>query len=408
MRQTEIGPGTGRGWFLLLTMGGGCYARGGMPTISTDSNTASIGAILDEIRAAYDVLGREPVRIMEICGGQTHSILRHGLDMLLPEGITLLHGPGCPVCVTPGAYLDRAIALARRPEVTICAFGDLWRVPSDHSGDLFAAKAGGADVRMVTSPLHALEIAAAEPGRQVVFLAIGFETTAPANALAIQLARRRRLGNVSFLVSQVLLPPAIRRIAVAPSAPDAFLAAGHVCTVTGPEPYRRLAVETGRPIAITGFTPQEILLGVAAALRLLGRLKASPREGAGLFNAYPSSVHSDGAPDALRLIDETFVTCDQLWRGLGRIPDSGLAVRPELAEFDAARRFLGEGGETPTPERTLSADGPGCIAHRILVGLALPSDCPHFAWDCTPLSPLGAPMVSAEGACAAFHLHRHP
>ena len=345
------------------------------------------------------------MRIMEICGGQTHSILRHGLDTLLPEGITLLHGPGCPVCVTPGAYLDHAIALARRPEVTICAFGDLWRVPSDHSGDLFSAKAGGADVRMVTSPLQALEIAAAEPARQVVFLAIGFETTAPANALAIQLTRRRQLKNVSFLVSQVLLPPAIRRIASAPSAPDAFLAAGHVCTVTGPNPYRRLAAETGRPIAITGFTPQEILLGIAAALRLLGRMRASPGKPADLFNAYPASVHPDGAPDALRLINETFVVCDQLWRGLGAIPKSGLAIRPELAEFDAGIRFPLVEFE---PDAASKAGGAGCISDRILLGMALPSDCPHFARDCTPLTPLGAPMVSAEGACAAFHLHRHP
>lgn len=366
----------------------------------------SLGPILEEIRGAHDALGGGEVRIMEICGGQTHSILRYGLDMLLPEGITMLHGPGCPVCVTPGAYLDHAIAIARRPEVTICAFGDLWRVPSDHSGDLFAAKAGGADVRMVTSPLQALEIAAAEPGRQVVFLAIGFETTAPANALTIQLARQRRLGNVSFLVSQVLLPPAIRRIAAAASSPDAFLAAGHVCTVTGPEPYRRLAAETGRPISITGFTPQEILLGVAAALRLLGRLRTSPGESAGLFNAYPSSVHPDGAPDALRLIGETFVPCDQLWRGLGDIPDSGLAIRPELADFDATIRF--PLAETEPDDASVASNGPGCISDRILLGLALPSECPHFARDCTPLTPLGAPMVSAEGACAAFHLHRHP
>lgn len=365
----------------------------------------SLQPILQEIRTAHGALGGGAVHLMEICGGQTHAILRYGLDALLPEGVALLHGPGCPVCVTPGAYLDRAIGLARQRNVTVCAFGDLWRVPSDSAGDLFAAKAGGADVRMVTSPLQALDIAAAEPGREVVFLAIGFETTAPANALAIQLARRRGLKNVSFLVSQVLLPPAIRRIAASPTGPDAFLAAGHVCTVTGPEPYRALAAETERPIAITGFSPQEILLGVAAALRLLVQKRERPGKAAGLFNAYPATVHPGGAAEALALIGETFAVVDQEWRGLGRIPASGWAIRPELAAFDADRRF---GAEAPPAAAPGRAGKSSCMADKILMGLALPTDCPHFARDCTPLSPLGAPMVSAEGACAAFHLHRHP
>lgn len=366
---------------------------------------APIAAILAEIRAEHVALGSRPVRLMEICGGQTHAILRYGLDTLLPTGVTLLHGPGCPVCVTPGSYLDRAIALARRPEVTLCAFGDLWRVPSDRSGDLFAAKARGADVRMVTSPLQVLDLAAAEPTREVVFLAIGFETTAPANALAIQLARRRGLGNVSFLVSQVLLPPAIRRIVGAAGGPDAFLAAGHVCTVTGEEPYRQLAAETGRPIAITGFSPEEILLGIAAALRLLRQREAHPEVPAGLFNAYPASVHPAGNLEALRLIDDTFAVCDQNWRGLGLLPASGLAIRVEFASLDAGRRFPEAAPDYPEP---IPAAAPvsSCLADQILMGLALPTDCPHFGRDCTPLSPLGAPMVSAEGACSAFHLHR--
>jgi len=355
---------------------------------------------LDEIRAAHHALGGRPVQLMEICGGQTHSILRYGLDTLLPPAVTLLHGPGCPVCVTPGAYLDHAIAIACEKNVILCAFGDLWRVPSDASGDLYAAKAAGADVRMVTSPLQALDIAAENLQKQVVFLAIGFETTAPANALAIRLARARQLDNVSFLVSQVLLPPAIRRIAAGPNAPDAFLAAGHVCTVVGPAPYRALAAETGRPIAITGFSPQEILLGIAAGLRLLHARDVQKDAPAGLFNAYPASVHPDGNPDALRLVDEIFEICDQNWRGLGLLPQSGWSIRPEWAEFDAAKRF-------PTPKMPLATPkNSGCIAEKVLLGLATPSDCPHFGRSCTPLAPLGAPMVSAEGACAAFFLHR--
>ena len=220
----------------------------------------------------------------------------------------------------------------------------------------------------------------------------------PALKLGFGLMRLPRIGGGSDMDAPIDVPQTARMV-------DAFLAAGHVCTVTGPEPYRRLTAETGRPIAITGFTPREILLGIAAALRLLGRMRTSSGKSAGLFNAYPASVHPDGAPDALRLIDETFVVCDQVWRGLGAIPESGLAIRSELAEFDAAIRFPITDNE---PDDAMSAGGTGCISDRILLGLALPSDCPHFAKDCTPLTPLGAPMVSAEGACAAFHLHRHP
>lgn len=359
--------------------------------------TSSVPLLLSRLRALRDQRPAHPFRLMEVCGGQTHSILRHGLDLLLEEhaNIQLLHGPGCPVCVTPADYLDRAIALARLPGTLLCTFGDLIRVPSGSSGDLYAARAAGARIQTCLSPLDALALAEKNPSLRVIWLAIGFETTAPAHALALRLARERNLSNFFALPSLFLLPPVLRAICADPeTAPDAFLAAGHVCTVTGTAPYDALAAELRRPIAITGFTPGEILLGAYHALRL--HAAGTPS----CFNAYPSAVHPDGNPAARALVDETFVPCDQTWRGLGILPRSGLALAPAYAAFDANAILPPDALPPPAP------DAPACPASDILRGLLSPPDCPHFGRTCTPDTPLGAPMVSPEGPCSAFYLHR--
>ena len=354
----------------------------------------------DKIRALEADIARiskRPARIMEVCGGQTHAILRHALDTLLPPHVQLLHGPGCPVCVTPSAYLDHAIAIAHRPDAILTTFGDLLRVPSESSGDLFAAKARGADVRMVTSPLQALDIARSNPDKQIVHLAIGFETTAPANALLAYLAKERGLANVSLLVSQFLVPPILRAICADPeTAPDAFLAAGHVCAIVGSEPYVSLARELGRPIAITGFEPADILLGVRDVLMLYEAGRAE------MINSYPRIVHPQGNPEAQRVMETVFQVSDREWRGLGVVPLSGLSLRPEYAAFDAAQRFPLDRKLVYKQVNAL----PECPAAKILLGKLQPPDCPHFGTRCTPDHPLGAPMVSPEGPCAAFYLHR--
>jgi hydrogenase expression/formation protein HypD len=343
-------------------------------------------------------ISRRPARIMEVCGGQTHAILRYALDTLLPPHVQLLHGPGCPVCVTPAAYLDHAIHLARRPDVVLCTFGDLLRVPSATQGDLFSAKANGADVRMVGSPLQALDVARTNPGKQVVHLAIGFETTAPANALLAHLARERGLANLSLLVSQFLVPPILRAICADPStAPDAFLAAGHVCAIVGSDPYAELARELRRPIAVTGFEPADVLLGIRDVLRLLEEGRCE------MANAYPRIVRPQGNPEARRILDAVFQVADCEWRGLGWVPRSGLALRPDYAAHNAALRFP---AAEPAADPAAPADAPACPAADVLLGKLQPSDCPHFAVRCTPDSPLGAPMVSPEGPCAAFFIHR--
>ena len=354
----------------------------------------------DSIRALAAEIARiskRPARIMEVCGGQTHAILRHALDTLLPPHVQLLHGPGCPVCVTPSSYLDHAIAIARRPDAILCTFGDLLRVPSDSSGDLYAAKARGADVRMVTSPLQALDLARANPDKQIVHLAIGFETTAPANALLAYLAKGKGLSNVSLLVSQFLVPPILRAICADPTtAPDAFLAAGHVCAIVGSDPYAALARELNRPIAVTGFEPADILLGVLDVLRLFEQGQTE------MINSYPRIVHPGGNPEALRIMDAVFEVSDREWRGLGVVPKSGLSLRPEYAAHDAVLKFPSQ--KTIVCKQLQEALE--CPAADVLLGKLQPPDCPHFGIRCTPDHPLGAPMVSPEGPCAAFYLHR--
>ena len=333
-----------------------------------------------------------PWTIMEICGGQTHSILKFGLDELLPPSLVLVHGPGCPVCVTPAELIDAAVALATRPGVTLCSFGDMLRVPGGGI-DLLTARARGGDVRMVYSPLDAVALAERQRDREVVFFAVGFETTAPANALAVRQAQRLGLENFSLLVSHVLVPPAIAAILAAPdNRVQGFLAAGHVCTVMGTAEYEPLAQRFRVPIVATGFEPVDILRGVHACVAQLESGRAE------VGNAYARAVRPGGNPHARRLIAEVFEVADRNWRGLGRIPRSGLALRPEFARFDAVRRF-GVAGDA-APEMT------ECISGLILRGTKTPHECPAFGTRCTPEHPLGAPMVSSEGACSAYHRYR--
>jgi hydrogenase expression/formation protein HypD len=333
-----------------------------------------------------------PWTLMEVCGGQTHAIVRYGLDELLPPQVTLVHGPGCPVCVTPVEVLDQVIAIARRPGVILCTFGDMLRVPGSRT-DLAAARAEGADVRIVYSPLDALDVARRHTDRDVVFLAVGFETTAPAVAMAVYRAHVEDVANFSVLVSHVLVPPAMEAILAAPDRRiDGFLAAGHVCTVMGVTAYEPLARRHHVPIVVTGFEPRDILEGVLLCVRQLESGRAE------VENQYARVVRRDGNPPARRMIDEVFRVVDRKWRGLGAIAGSGLALRRELLRFDAARRF---GVHALVREE----DGE-CRAGEVLTGLRRPRDCPAFGTRCTPETPLGAPMVSSEGACAAWYRYR--
>jgi hydrogenase expression/formation protein HypD len=337
-----------------------------------------------------------PWTLMEVCGGQTHAIVRWGLDQLLPEGLRLIHGPGCPVCVTPAAVLDGALALARRPEVILCSYGDMLRVPGSTPGDdLLGARAAGGDVRLLTSPLQAIALARENPGRQVVFLAVGFETTAPATALLVRQARALGLANLSLLNAHVRVPPAMAAILEAPgNQVQGFLAAGHVCTVMGLAELEPLAAGHSVPVVATGFEPEELLLGLWRCVQLLEA--GTPA----VVNAYGQVVRRHGNPGARALLEEVFAVVDQPWRGLGVIPGGGLGLRPAYAALDARRRFGLEGGGAAAGE------APECIAGRILQGRALPTDCPAFGGRCRPEHPLGAPMVSSEGACAAYHRYR--
>jgi hydrogenase expression/formation protein HypD len=330
--------------------------------------------------------------IMEVCGGQTHSIIRHGIDRLLPDEIELIHGPGCPVCVTPLEMIDRALEIAARPEVIFCSFGDMLRVPgSEH--DLFSVRAHGGDVRVVYSPLDAVGIAETEPDRQVVFFAVGFETTAPANAMAVFQARARGLTNFSMLVSHVLVPPAIEALMTSgTSRVNGFLAAGHVCTVMGTDEYEPLAIRFGVPIVVTGFEPLDVLDGIR---RTVLQLEAGRAE---VENAYPRAVRPEGNPAAKRMLAEVYEVCDRPWRGIGMIPASGWRLSTAFADFDAERRF--DVGAVAVEEPA------ACRAGEVLQGLIKPDECECFGASCTPRTPMGATMVSSEGACAAYYQYR--
>ena len=350
------------------------------------------GAAAQDYLAAIRKLVTRPWTLMEVCGGQTHSIVRYGLDELLPSEITLIHGPGCPVCVTPIHLIDRALAIAQTPGVIFASFGDMLRVPGS-STDLLRARAAGADVRIVYSPLDAVAIAEANPGRQVVFFAVGFETTAPANAMAVLLAARKGLTNFSVLVAHVRVPPAMEAILSSPFCKvQGFLAAGHVCTVMGTDEYHALAARYRVPIVVTGFEPVDILHGVAKVVRQLeeGRHEVEI--------AYGRSVRPEGNRPAQQAVDEVFEIVHRTWRGLGEIPASGLGLRAAFAAFDAERRY-------PGPDAP-AAESPDCIAGLVLQGLKKPQECGVFGTRCTPEHPLGAPMVSSEGACAAYYLYR--
>ncbi|MET8762896.1 hydrogenase formation protein HypD [Lentzea sp. NPDC004782] len=340
--------------------------------------------LLAELRATATT----PWTIMEVCGGQTHTIVRQGIDELLPAGIRMIHGPGCPVCVTPLETIDRALAIAARPDVIFTSYGDMLRVPGT-SDDLLALKARGADVRVVYTPLDAVRIARENPGHEVVFLAVGFETTAPANAMAVLHAATTGVTNFSVLVSHVLVPPAITALMDDPDTQvQAFLAAGHVCAVMGWTEYEPIVEKYGVPVVVTGFEPLDLLEGILMAVRQLEQGRAE------VENQYARAVRRSGntaAQDAMRRV---FRVTDRTWRGIGPIKASGLELNPEFARHDAETRFAV--GDLVTRE------SPDCIAGDILRGTRVPTDCAAYGRTCTPRTPLGAPMVSSEGTCAAF------
>ena len=331
----------------------------------------------------------KPWVIMEICGGQTHAIVRHGLDQLLPDEIELVHGPGCPVCVTPLELIDKALAIASQPNVIFTSFGDMLRVPGS-GRDLFSVRAVGGDVRVVYSPLDAVKIAQQNPDKEVVFFAIGFETTAPANAMSVLQAQKLGLTNYSVLVSHVRVPPAMHAILGSPhNRVQGFLAAGHVCAVMGYWEYPPIAEKYHTPIVVTGFEPLDIAQGILETVRLLEAGKVE------VGNAYSRAVTCEGNLPAQKVIEQVFCECDRKWRGIGTIPMSGWCLRPELDAFNAENKF---NVEAIQPE-----ESPLCIAGEILQGLKKPHDCTAFGKQCKPGHPLGATMVSAEGACAAYY-----
>ena len=346
--------------------------------------------IVDEIRKVQT----KPWVIMEVCGGQTHSIVKHGIDHLLPEGIELVHGPGCPVCVTPLEMIDKAHAIARRPEVIFCSFGDMLRVPGSE-GDLFTIKSQGGDVRIVYSPLDCLKIARTNPEKQVVFFAIGFETTAPANAMLVHCAKEQGVKNVSILVSHVLVPPAIASILQSPlNRVQGFLGPGHVCAVMGYREYEPISARFKVPIVITGFEPLDLLQGTLMTVRQLESGRAE------VENEYSRVLDRDGNKTAQKLVFSVFEIGDRKWRGVGSIPKSGYKLRWEYREHDAEKIFDVKEIDTHEPEI--------CISGQILKGIKKPHDCPAFGKECDPQHPLGATMVSAEGACAAYYAYgRH-
>jgi hydrogenase expression/formation protein HypD len=352
------------------------------------SNPELAKKLLDQIHAATT----QPWAMMEVCGGQTHSIIRHGIDQLLPEGLEMIHGPGCPVCVTPLEVIDKALSIASRPDVIFCSFGDMLRVPGS-SEDLFTVKSGGGDVRVVYSPLDALKLARENPDRQVVFFGIGFETTAPANAMTVYQAQRLGVKNFSLLVSHVLVPPAIAAIMQSPTCRvQGFLAAGHVCSVMGTAEYPPLAEKYGVPIVVTGFEPLDILEGIR---RTVVQLEAGRHE---VENAYPRAVQPEGNAAAIQMLRDVFEVTDRSWRGIGMIPASGWRLSDRYREYDAERRF--DVADMRTDESHL------CRSGEVLQGLIKPHECAAFGKECTPRNPLGATMVSSEGACAAYYTYR--
>jgi hydrogenase expression/formation protein HypD len=372
-----------------------------MVSAAAGAEVSAAGAEVRELAAELAALTTRPWTLMEVCGGQTHAIVRWGLDQLLPPALRLIHGPGCPVCVTPAATIDSALELARRPGVILASYGDMLRVPGSVPGDdLLGVRAAGGEVRLVTAPQQAIALARTHPDRQVVFLAVGFETTAPATALLARQAQALALDNLSILVAHVRVPPAMEAILTS-SDPEAspqdcvqgFLAAGHVAAVMGTAELEALANRHQVPVVVTGFEPADLLRGVLACVR---RLEAGRP---GLENAYGRMVRSDGNPAAQALLAEVFTVVDRPWRGLGLIPGGGLDLAPAFTDLDARRRFgLPCPGAQPTT-------GP-CIAGQVLQGRATPDQCPAFGRECTPEQPQGAPMVSSEGACAAWFRYR--
>ena len=342
-------------------------------------------------RAIHDITTK-PWTIMEICGGQTHSIVKYGIDELLPENITLVHGPGCPVCVTPVELINKAIDIASRKNVIFCSFGDMLRVPGNEK-DLLAVKADGGDVRIVYSPLDALKLAAQNPQKEVVFFAVGFETTAPANAMAVFQAKKQNINNFSILVSHVLVPPAMEAILGSKNnRVRGFLAAGHVCTVMGFHEYFPIAKKYKVPIVVTGFEPVDILQGIYMCVKQLeeGRTEVE--------NQYTRSVKKEGNEQAQKIITEVFKIVNRKWRGVGEIEQSGLGLRKDYIKYDAEKKF--------DVTEIKAEESKECIAGLILQGLKKPNECTAFGTKCTPEFPLGAPMVSSEGACAAYFRYR--
>jgi len=330
-----------------------------------------------------------PWSIMEVCGGQTHSLVKNGIIEMLPKEITMIHGPGCPVCVTPLNLIDKAVHLALEKGVILCSFGDMLRVPGSEKS-LLEAKAEGADVRVLYSPLEAVKIAAENPDREVVFFAVGFETTAPANALSVIHAHRKGLDNYSILASHVLVPPAIKAVIDdEESRIDGFLAAGHVCTIMGNTEYHPLSATYKVPIVVTGFEPLDVLQGILMVVRQLEQSQSQ------VENQYARIVREQGNVEAQKVIHKVFEVQDQMWRGIGEIPMSGYGVRETYADFDATKKYEVSIEEVP--------ENPECISGQIMKGIKKPFECPQFGKKCKPSNPLGAPMVSSEGACAAYY-----
>ncbi|CAA9890737.1 protein required for maturation of hydrogenases [Candidatus Methylobacter favarea] len=348
--------------------------------------------IVKKLAAAIKAITTQPWNIMEVCGGQTHSIIKYGIDQLLPGEINLIHGPGCPVCVTPLAYIDKALAIAAQPEVIFCSFGDMLRVPgTDH--DLLSLKAQGADIRIVYSPLDALNLARQHPGRNVVFFGVGFETTAPTTALAAYQAKQQDLSNFSLLICHVRVPPVMQALLRSPNNQvQGFLGAGHVCSIMGYHEYLPLCAHYQIPIVVTGFEPVDILHGLYLCIKQLEEKRCQ------VENEYSRVVNMQGNQPAQQLMRQVFDIVDRSWRGLGEIAASGLALTAEYEQWNAERRFAVATINTQEPR--------DCRSGEVLKGLIKPAHCPEFGKRCTPEHPLGATMVSSEGACAAYYRYR--